>query len=163
MILIELQTDITPDQWDKIVEHSETEKALLLSIIDFSLDNMYTQNFIEKLETYVSARVSDLEEKNSQLEMFLPVNSIRATALALLTSIKKSKALASFLRTVKYTVTHHTKFTYKGSITITGKAVQIPEVNFQFNVKYNLVGNRFIDNVNFCYVKKLATFVCRDE
>ncbi len=163
MLFIELQTELTQEQWDKIVYHSEAERAVLLAIIEFSLANMYAHNFAEKLEAYAANKLTDISEKNAELEMLLPMYSIESTVKSLVSSIKKSRTVAIFLKTVKYTITHHTKFTYKGSISISEKTVQIPEVNFQFNVKYNLVGNRSIDNVTFCYAKKLATFACIDR
>lgn len=162
MTLIELQTDLLTPQWDKVAEHSDTEKAALITVLDYALKSHTDPSFHRFLALYVDNLWADLEEKSVQFEMQLPLNSIRVTLDSLHNSIVKAKSLSVFLKALRPTILNHTRFTYRGSIIKDGKSICIPEVNLKFNVKCDLVGNKIIDRVDLCYRKKLAIFVCSD-
>lgn len=162
MTLIELRTDIVTSQWDKIAEHSDTEKAALITVLDYTLQSYFDPQFKQLLPLYIDNLWADLEEKSVQFEMNLPLTSIRHTLDSLHKSILAVKSLPLFLKVTRPAILQHTRFVYRGSILKEDVAVCIPEANLKFNVKCDLVGNKIIESVSFCYKKKLATFACAD-
>lgn len=162
MILIDLQTDMKPSQWDIVAEHSDAEKAILVSIVDFSSNNMYTPDFFLKLDQHVAYSKAELEKNNRALLLNLPMRSIETTIAALHDSIKRTRSLPTFIKAIKHTIIVSTRFAYKAPILMDENAVTIPEANLRFNVKCNLVGTKPIHSVTFCYKKRLTTFVCED-
>jgi len=137
MNFVTLPATASTSVWDRVAEHSDIEKTVLLGIFDHIID-YYPNNFTwEDLYASNVSRLETLKRLDSSFSLHIPLNSIRQTTQAILTLMysKESSNFLKFVKSLRLRVLNAHTVSYYPKFMMTDTKMVLLEPNLTFNVK----------------------------